>query len=91
MEGAAGAAGVAAALSLRKLGQADEALQNPGVGAPGRRRGGQQAARQSPLLQAALGHLGLGDTDQAKQEFRATLAINPAHVWARSILDSLGR
>ena len=114
--GMMGGGGVAAAaqtyyraLSLRKLGQADEAktalqglltaadqaLQNPGAGAPGRGRGGQQAARQSPLLQAhyaaALGHLGLGDTDQAKQELRAALAINPAHVGARSILDSLGR
>jgi len=93
------------ALALRKLGRPDEAktafqdiltaanqaLQNPAASAPGPGRGGQQ--RQSPLLQAhyaaALARLGMGETEQAKQELKAALAINPAHVGAKSMLDSL--
>ena len=86
------------------LNSANQALQNPGAGAGetgGRGAGGRGAGRrgpqtlQSPQLQAhyaaALGHLGLGETDQAKLELRAALAINPAHVGARSTLDSLNR
>lgn len=97
------------ALALRKLGQADEArtalqelvsaanqaLQNPGAGTPGRGRGGAQQAGPSPALlahfAAGLGHLGLGETDQAKQELRAALAINPAYLGARAALDSIDR
>ncbi len=81
------------------LASANQALQNPEPrtgGARGGRggRGGPQS-RQSPLLQAhyaaGLGHLGLGEDDQAKEELRAALAINPAHVAAKSALDSLNR
>jgi len=83
---------------------AERTLQN--AGAEGGETGGRGAAArgagrrgaqstQNPQLQAhyaaALGHLGLGENDLAKQEFRAALAINPAHLGARSMLDSLNR
>jgi len=77
---------------------ANRALQNPE--APGGQgRGGAERRRAqsrfSPMLQAhyaaALGHLGLGETDQAKQQLAAALKINPSHLGARTMLKSLNR
>ncbi len=77
------------------LNSATRALQNPAPAATGGRGGGRRGPQTPPQLPAhyaaALGHLGLGETDQAQQEARAALAINPAHLGARSVLDSLSR
>jgi tetratricopeptide (TPR) repeat protein len=40
---------------------------------------------------AALGYLGLGDMERARQELRRTLAANPAHLGARAALAGIGR
>jgi tetratricopeptide (TPR) repeat protein len=77
------------------LTSANQALQNPGAAAPATGRGGRQSGLPGPSpasqahYAAALGHLGLGETDQAKQELKAALVANPANLGARSTLDSL--
>jgi Tfp pilus assembly protein PilF len=42
-------------------------------------------------LSVPLGYLGLGETKQATDELNRALALNPAHVGARSALASLKR
>ena len=39
---------------------------------------------------AGLGHLGLGEADQARHELSETLAISPDHLGARTVLETLG-
>jgi Tfp pilus assembly protein PilF len=75
-------------LALRKLGRDDEArtvlqgLANSAApGGPG--------AFQAHYA-AGLGHLGLGDTGQARQELQQALAINPAHVGVRAAMAAVG-
>lgn len=49
-------------------------------------------AGRSPALApyaAGLGHAGLGDIEKARAEFRRALAIDPAHVGAKSALAAL--
>ena len=57
--------------------------------------GNPRQARQSRLLMghyaAALGHIGLGQTREAKDELNQALAINPAHAGVRAALASVDR
>jgi tetratricopeptide (TPR) repeat protein len=89
-----GQADEAGKLLQELVSSAAQALQNPGAGAPGPGRGLPQS-RTAPQLQAhyaaALGHAGLGEKEPAKQSLQAALAINPAHLGARTLLDSLNR
>ena len=77
------------ALALQKLGRADEArtiLQDLA------RSSAQSSARPVAAHYAAgLAHLGLGEKDQARQEFDEVLKVNPAHVGARSAMASSAR
>ena len=77
------------ALALQKLGRGDEArtmlqeLTRSAAPSGARAAAGHYAA--------GLGHLGLGEKDQARQELSEVLKLNPAHVGARSALSALGR
>ena len=94
----AGADAYYRALALGKLGQAGamksalEAMIQPA--APGRQLGpAGSAAARARLVQAhyaaGLGHLGLGEIEQARQELNQALALNPAHVGVRSALADM--
>jgi tetratricopeptide (TPR) repeat protein len=75
------------ALALQKLGRADEAravLQELA------RPSAQSAARPAVAHYAAgLGHLGLGEKDQARQELSEAVKLNPAYLGARTALATL--
>ncbi len=76
------------ALALRKLGRDDEAktaLQALAQTAPSGPRAFQA------YYAAGLGHLGLGEKEQARQDLKQALAINPAHVGARAAMAELSR
>ena len=52
----------------------------------------QQAQRDRlsvPHFSAGLGHLGLGESDQARQELNQCLRISPDHLGAKTAIDSL--
>jgi tetratricopeptide (TPR) repeat protein len=77
------------ALALQKLGRADEArsiLQE--LGKSSAQSGAHPAAAH---YAAGLAHLGLGEKDQARQEFDEVLKLNPAHIGARSALAASAR
>jgi tetratricopeptide (TPR) repeat protein len=77
------------ALALQKLGRDDEArsiLQE--LAKSSAENGARPAAAH---YAAGLGHLGLGEKDQARQEFDEALKLNPAHVGARSALAAFAR
>jgi tetratricopeptide (TPR) repeat protein len=66
------------ARSLQKLGRAGEAAPLF-----------EGLARSTEHYAAALGHMGLDETGKAKDELNQALAINPAHVGARTALAVL--
>ena len=95
------------AMALEKLGQTDQAktvfhsLVNAGsqalqipAGEAGPAAADMQQARQrlfQSLYAPGLGHMGLGETDQAKVALQQALVMNPAHVGVRAAMATLQR
>ena len=75
------------ALTLQKLGRADEArtiLQE--LARPSAQSGARPAVAH---YAAGLAHLGLGEKDQARQELTEAVKLNPAYLGARTALAAL--
>jgi tetratricopeptide (TPR) repeat protein len=91
------------ALALGKLGReaerktaleelirsADQSLADPAMAAFGNARQNRNARATAAHYARGLGQAGLGETAKAKTEFEAVLAIDPAHVGARSAMAAL--
>jgi tetratricopeptide (TPR) repeat protein len=77
------------ALALRKLGREDEAKTALQALAQTSAPAGPRAFQAH--YAAGLGHLGLGEKEQAREELKQALAINPAHAGARAAMAGLSR
>jgi tetratricopeptide (TPR) repeat protein len=68
--------------------QAEQSLAAPDAASAGPRRR-RKADAPAAHYAAGLACAGLGDAEKARAEFQAVLALNPAHVGARSELAAL--